>query len=49
MGLEAIYAKPRTTMPCHEHKVYPHVLRGVHRKRKLEAVMKKARRKGKDE
>jgi putative transposase len=29
MGLQAIYAKPKTTMPCHEHKVYPYLLRGV--------------------
>ena len=29
MGLQAIYAKPKTTMPCHEHKVYPYLLREV--------------------
>jgi len=29
MGLQAIYAKPKTTVPCHEHKVYPYLLREV--------------------
>jgi len=29
MGLQAIYAKPKTTKPCHEHKVYPYLLREV--------------------
>jgi putative transposase len=29
MGLQAIYAKPKTTRPCHEHKVYPYLLREV--------------------
>ena len=29
MGLQAIYAKPKTSMPCHEHKVYPYLLREV--------------------
>jgi putative transposase len=29
MGLEAIYAKPRTSVPGAGHKVYPYLLRGV--------------------
>jgi putative transposase len=29
MGLHAIYAGPKTTTPCHEHKVYPYLLREV--------------------
>ena len=29
MGLEAIYPKPRTSTPAHEHKVYPYLLRGM--------------------
>lgn len=29
MGLQAIYRKPRTTIPSSEHKVYPYLLRGV--------------------
>jgi putative transposase len=29
MGLEAIYRRPRTTVPHPEHKVYPYLLRGV--------------------
>ncbi len=29
MGLQAIYAKPKTTMPCHEHRIYPYLLREV--------------------
>jgi putative transposase len=29
MGLQAIYAKPKTTTPCHEHKVYPYLLREI--------------------
>ena len=29
MGLEAIYPKPRTTMRCPEHKIYPYLLRDV--------------------
>ena len=29
MGLEAIYAKPRTTVAGRGHKVYPYLLRGV--------------------
>jgi len=29
MGLEAIYAKPRTTMAGRGHRVYPYLLRGV--------------------
>ncbi len=29
MGLEAIYPKPRTTVPHPEHRVYPYLLRGV--------------------
>jgi putative transposase len=29
MGLEAIYPKPRTTVPAAGHKVYPYLLRGV--------------------
>jgi putative transposase len=27
MGLEAIYPRPRTTMRCPEHKIYPYLLR----------------------
>jgi putative transposase len=29
MGLEAIYPKPRTSMPHPEHRIYPYLLRGV--------------------
>jgi len=29
MGLEAIYRRPRTTVPHPEHKVYPYLLRGM--------------------
>jgi putative transposase len=29
MGLEAIYPKPRTTVHCSEHKIYPYLLRNV--------------------
>ena len=29
MGLEAIYRRPRTTVPSPEHKVYPYLLRDV--------------------
>ena len=29
MGLEAIYPKPRTTMPSAGHKIYPYLLRNV--------------------
>lgn len=29
MGLEAIYPRPRTTVPNSAHKVYPYLLRGV--------------------
>jgi putative transposase len=29
MGLEAIYPKPRTTVHCPEHKIYPYLLRNV--------------------
>ena len=29
MGLEAIYPKPRTTLRCPEHKIYPYLLRDV--------------------
>jgi putative transposase len=29
MGLEAIYRRPRTTVPCPEHRVYPYLLRDV--------------------
>ena len=29
MGLEAIYAKPRTSVRCPENKVYPYLLRGL--------------------
>ena len=29
MGLEAIYPKPRTTIPGAGHKIYPYLLRGV--------------------
>ena len=27
MGLEVIYPKPRLSMPCHEHRKYPYLLR----------------------
>jgi putative transposase len=29
MGLEAIYPKPRTTVRCPEHKIYPYLLRNL--------------------
>ncbi len=29
MGLEAIYPKPKTTVPGPGHKIYPYLLRGV--------------------
>ncbi len=29
MGLEAIYPKPRTSVPHPEHRIYPYLLRGV--------------------
>lgn len=29
MGLEALYPKPRTTVACRSHKVYPYLLRGL--------------------
>jgi putative transposase len=29
MGLEAIYAKPRTTISANHHKIYPYLLRGT--------------------
>ena len=29
MGLQAIYPRPRTTVACPEHRVYPYLLRGV--------------------
>jgi putative transposase len=29
MGLEAIYPKPRTTVPHPQHRIYPYLLRGV--------------------
>ena len=29
MGIEAIYRRPRTTMPDSRHKVYPYLLRGL--------------------
>lgn len=29
MGLSAIYPKPRTSVPAHDHKIYPYLLRGV--------------------
>ncbi len=29
MGLEAIYQAPRTTRPHPEHRVYPHMLKGL--------------------
>jgi putative transposase len=29
MGLEAIYPKPRTSMPHPDHRIYPYLLRGV--------------------
>ena len=28
MGLEAVYPRPRTTIPAAEHKIYPYLLRG---------------------
>ncbi len=30
MGLEAIYPKPRTSLPGQGHKVYPYLLKGLH-------------------
>ena len=30
MGLEAIYPKPRTSLPSQGHKVYPYLLKGLH-------------------
>ena len=29
MGLQAIYPKPRTSIPARDHKVYPYLLRGL--------------------
>ena len=29
LGLEAIYRKPRTTVPNPDHQVYPYLLRGL--------------------
>jgi putative transposase len=29
MGLQAVYAKPKTTKPCREHRIYPYLLRDV--------------------
>jgi putative transposase len=29
MGLQAIYPKPRTSIPTHDHKIYPYLLRGL--------------------
>lgn len=29
MGLQAIYPKPRTSVPAPEHKIYPYLLRGL--------------------
>lgn len=29
MGLEAIYPRPRTSLPHPEHKIYPYLLRGL--------------------
>ena len=29
MGLQAIYPKPRTSIPAPEHKIYPYLLRGL--------------------
>ena len=29
MGLEAIYPKPRTSVPNKQHKVYPYLLKGI--------------------
>ncbi len=29
MGIEAIYPKPRTSMPHPEHRIYPYLLRGI--------------------
>jgi putative transposase len=29
MGLEAIYAKPRTTLPARKHRIFPYLLRNV--------------------
>jgi putative transposase len=29
IGIQAIYAKPKTSQPCQEHRIYPYLLRGV--------------------
>jgi putative transposase len=29
MGLQALYPKPRTTVQCPEHRIYPYLLRGM--------------------
>ena len=29
MGIEAIYRRPRTTIPASGHKIYPYLLRGM--------------------
>lgn len=29
MGIETIYAKPKLSVPNHEHRVYPYLLRGI--------------------
>ena len=29
MGLEAIYPRPRTSVPCPEHRIYPYLLRNL--------------------
>ena len=29
MGLEAIYPRPRTSLPCPEHRIYPYLLRNL--------------------
>jgi putative transposase len=29
MGLQAVYPKPRTTVACPHHRIYPYLLRGV--------------------
>ena len=29
MGLQAVYPRPRTTIPNHQHKKYPYLLRGL--------------------
>jgi len=29
MGIQAIYPKPRTTIPDSEHRIYPYLVRGL--------------------